>query len=97
LTKHHGRKVLVLITEGFDTSSKVSQEELLEKVKNSRVPVYGIGLLSKNDPQRQGSARLALDELANASGGLALYPKDMAEVESISRRVGVTPIDQANQ
>jgi hypothetical protein len=87
LTTHNERKVLVLITEGYDTSSKVTQQQLLEKVKSSRVPVYGIGLLSDSDPQRQDAARLALGELADASGGLALYPKNVAEVESISRQI----------
>jgi VWFA-related protein len=87
LTTHNERKVLVLITEGYDTSSKVTQQQLLEKVKSNRVPVYGIGLLSDSDPQRQDAARLALGELADASGGLALYPKNVAEVESISRQI----------
>lgn len=87
LTTHNERKVIVLITEGYDTSSKISQEELKEKVKNSGVPVYGIGLLSKNDPQRQDAAGIALGELADASGGLALYPKNVAEVESIARQI----------
>jgi beta-lactamase regulating signal transducer with metallopeptidase domain/Mg-chelatase subunit ChlD len=87
LTTHNERKVLVLITEGYDTSSKVTQQQLLEKVKSSRVPVYCIGLLSESDPQRQDAARLALGELADASGGLAHYPKNVAEVESISRQI----------
>ncbi len=87
LTTHNERKVLVLITEGYDTSSKVTQQQLLEKVKSSRVPVYGIGLLSESDPQRQDAARLALGELADASGGLALYPKNATEIESISRQI----------
>lgn len=87
LTTHNERKVLVLITDGYDTSSKVSQEELLKKIKRSRVPVYGIGLLSESDPQRQDIARLALGELADASGGLAIYPKSVAEAESISRQI----------
>lgn len=87
LTTHNGRRVLVLITEGYDTSSKVTEKELLEKVISSRVPVYCIGLLSESDPQRQDAARLALGELADVSGGLAFYPKNVAEVENISRQI----------
>jgi VWFA-related protein len=33
LTTHNERRVLVLISEGYDTSSKLSQGELLDKVK----------------------------------------------------------------
>jgi Mg-chelatase subunit ChlD len=87
LTRHNEKRVLVLISEGYDTSSKVSQGELLDKVKSSGVPIYCIGLLSVNDSQRQDAARLALGELADASGGLALYPKNVAEVESVSRQI----------
>jgi len=87
LTTHSERRVLVLITEGYDTSSKVSQGELLDKVNSSGVPIYCIGLLSEKDSQRQDAAKLALSELADASGGLALYPKNVAEVESISRQI----------
>jgi Mg-chelatase subunit ChlD len=87
LTRHNEKRVLVLISEGYDTSSKVSQGELLDKVKSSGVPIYCIGLLSENDSQRQDAARLALGELADASGGLALYPKNVAEVESVSRQI----------
>ena len=87
LTAHNERRVLLLITEGYDTSSKVSQEELLHKVNGSGVPIYCIGLLSEKDSQRQNAARLALNELADASGGLALYPKNVAEVETIYRQI----------
>lgn len=81
------RKVLVLVTEGYDTSSTVSQEELLDKVNHTGIPIYCIGLLSEKNFQRQDAAKLALGELADASGGVALYPKNAAEVESISRQI----------
>jgi len=81
----HNRKVLVLITDGNDTVSKVTQEELLAQIKNSGVRVYCIGLLSEADhPRQAGAAKLALGQLAEASGGLDYYPKDLAEVERIS-------------
>ncbi len=83
----NGKNVLVLITEGYDTSSKVTQEELLGKVKDSGVPVYCIGLLSESYPPRQEAARLALGQLAEASGGQAFYPKGLAEVENISHQI----------
>jgi Mg-chelatase subunit ChlD len=86
-TAHNGNNVLVLISEGYDTSSKVTQEELLGKVKDGGVPVYCIGLLSESYPSRQEAARLALGQLAQASGGQAFYPKDLAEVENISHQI----------
>ena len=86
-TAHNHRKVLVLVTDGDDTSSTVTQEQLLATIKNSGVPVYCIGLLNEDDPGQAGTARLALGQLAEASGGLDYYPKDLAEVESISSEI----------
>jgi len=86
-TARNDRKVLVLVTDGHDTSSTVTQEQLLGKVENSGVRVYCIGLLNEDDPAQAGAARLALGQLAEASGGLDYYPKDLAEVESISPEI----------
>ena len=85
-TAHNNRKVLVLVTDGNDSSSTVTQEQLLSKVKNSGVRVYSIGLLNEADPG-QAAARLALERLAEASGGRAYYPKDLAELGSISQEI----------
>jgi Mg-chelatase subunit ChlD len=83
---HHQRKVLVLVTGGNDNASAVSQEQLLDKVKSSGLPVYCIGLLRDNSSDA-GAARVALGQLAEASGGLAYYPKDLREVESASSKI----------
>jgi VWFA-related protein len=84
---HNDRKVLVLITEGNDNSSTVTQEQLLGKVRNSGVRVYSIALLSEDDPRQVGPSKLALRQLAEASGGLDYYPTDLAEVESMSSEI----------
>jgi Ca-activated chloride channel family protein len=86
-TVHNERKILVLVTDGNDTSSRATQEELLGKVKNSGVRVYSMGLLNETDPAQAAAARLALERLADASGGVAYYPKDLAELGSISQQI----------
>jgi beta-lactamase regulating signal transducer with metallopeptidase domain len=86
-TAHNDRRVLVLVTEGYDTASTVTQEQLLGVVRNSGVRVYCIGLLNGDDPRGAASARLALGQIAEASGGLVYYPGDLAEVESLSPEI----------
>jgi len=86
-TDHVGRKILVLITDGDDNSSTVTQAQLLSEIRNSDVRIYTIGLVSDNEPRDAAAARLALRQLAEASGGLDYYPRDLAEVESISHEV----------
>ena len=85
-TAHNDRKILVLVTDGNDSSSTITQEQLLVKVTTSGVRVYSIGLLNEGDPS-QAAARLALERLAEASGGRAYYPKDLAELGSISQEI----------
>jgi Mg-chelatase subunit ChlD len=84
---HNDRKVLVLVTEGNDTSSTVSQDQLLGAVRSSGVPIYVIGLLSEKYPLQAEEAKLALGELAEASRGVVDYPKDLADVESVSAEI----------
>jgi Ca-activated chloride channel family protein len=86
-TAHSYRRVLVLVTEGHDTASTLTQEQLLGIVRNSGVRIYGIGLVSEDDPHQAGPAKLALGQLAEASGGLVYYPGDLAEVERISPEI----------
>jgi VWFA-related protein len=86
-TARHDRKVLVLVTEGNDTASRVTQEQLLSKIRNSGVVVYSIGLLNRDELQRSAAAKLALGQLADASGGLAYYPGDLSELENISSEI----------
>jgi beta-lactamase regulating signal transducer with metallopeptidase domain/Mg-chelatase subunit ChlD len=86
-TAHNNRKVLVLVTEGNDSASTVTQEQLLGEIRKSGVRVYGIGLVSEDEFGRAETARLALGQLAEASGGKDYYPKDVAEVESMSPEI----------
>jgi Ca-activated chloride channel family protein len=85
-TAHNDRKILVLVTDGNDTSSTVAQEQLLSEVRNSGVRIYSIGLLNEANPGH-AAAKIALERLAEASGGRAYYPKDLAELGSISQEI----------
>jgi VWFA-related protein len=84
---HSDKKILVLVTEGTDTASRVSQEQLVSEVRDSGVRIYAIGLVGDDDPRKAGAARLALRQLAEASGGVDYYPTDLAEVQSISPEI----------
>jgi VWFA-related protein len=86
-TDHGGRKILVLITDGDDNSSTVTQAQLLSEIRNSDVRIYTIGLVGDDQLRHAAAARLALRQLAEASGGLDYYPRDLVEVESISREI----------
>jgi hypothetical protein len=60
---------------------------LLARIRSSLLRIYCIGLLNEGNPSESGEARLALRQLAEASGGRDYYPKDLAKVERISAAV----------
>jgi Ca-activated chloride channel homolog len=85
----HDKKVLVVVTDGNDNVSdgNPSQEALVRTAQRSEVLIYCIGLLSEEAPRDARDARGALKALAEASGGLDYYPKDLAEVERITPQI----------
>ena len=82
------KKVLLVITDGNDTASaETSIEQLVSKAQRSEVLIYSIGLLDKEEPREARAAKRALKALADASGGLDYYPKDLSEVETLTPEI----------
>ncbi len=81
------RKVLLVVTDGNDNTSNIELEPLVRKAQASEVLIYCIGLLSEEDAHDAKSAKHALKDLAEASGGQDYYPKDLADVEKITPEV----------
>ena len=78
-----GRKVLVLYTDGGDTSSSRSWDETVRLLRASDVTVYSIGFVANS----RGSERLGLQskltEIARVTGGKAVFPGSMKELEPV--------------
>jgi Ca-activated chloride channel homolog len=81
------KKVLVVVTDGNDNTSAETLENLVRKAQRSEVLIYCIGLLSEEEPREARSAKRALKELSEVSGGLDYYPKDLAEVERVTPQI----------
>ncbi|RPI55702.1 MAG: VWA domain-containing protein [Acidobacteria bacterium] len=77
-----GRKVLVIYTDGDDTSSSRTWDETLRILRASDVTVYPIGFFSgRGSPRMMLQSRLM--EIARLTGGRALFPGSMKELESM--------------
>ncbi len=72
---------MLVITDGNDNTSTLSLERLVQQAQQSEVLIYSIGLLNEEDRHEAKKAKRAIDTLAKASGGSALYPKDLTEVD----------------
>jgi Ca-activated chloride channel family protein len=81
------KKVLLVITDGNDNASGTSLEKVVSRSNQSDVLVYSIGLFTEEEKREASKARRALNELTTATGGLAFYPKEVAEVQSLAVEV----------
>ncbi len=81
------KKVLLIITDGNDNASDISLEKVVARSNQSDVLLYAIGLFSEEEKHEAVKARRALRELTGSTGGLAFYPKEVAEVQSLAVEV----------
>ena len=92
------KKVLLVVTDGEDNASRTDLEKTLREIHSSDAVIYTIGLLSEDEKKERKKARKALQEIAEASGGLAFFPEPVhregasandtvEEVESICTQV----------
>jgi len=84
---HKDKKALVVVTDGNDNSSAISQENLVKAAQQSEVLIYGVGLLGEEERREAQRAQRALKELGLATGGEVFFPKDVAEVDKIAHQV----------
>jgi Ca-activated chloride channel family protein len=81
------KKVLLVVTDGNDNTSNISLEQIVRKAQQSEVLIYSIGLLNEEEPREARQAKRALHALAENSGALDYYPKDLAEVDRITPQI----------
>jgi VWFA-related protein len=84
---HRDKKVLVVVTDGNDNSSVITQENLVKAAQQAGVLIYGVGLLSEEERREAQKAKRALKELAEATGGEVFFPKELTEVDKIATQV----------
>jgi Ca-activated chloride channel homolog len=79
------KKVLLVVTDGEDNASRESLEQTVRRLQVENGPtVYTIGLLQEEHSKR---ARRALREMAEETGGVAFFPKDLSEVNAITSQI----------
>ena len=84
------KQVLLIITDGEDNASSLTLEQTIRRVQQLQGPVvYSIGLLFGDEGGGRESrrAKRALQLLSDETGGLAFFPKSLAEVDSIAAEV----------
>ncbi|HUZ04094.1 MAG TPA: VWA domain-containing protein, partial [Acidobacteriaceae bacterium] len=83
------KQVILIITDGEDNSSSTTLEQTVRRVQDLQGPiVYSIGLLFGEGVGREAKrAKRALQLLSDDTGGLAFFPKSLAQVDDIAAEV----------
>ena len=81
-----GRKVLVIYTDGGDTSSTRRWDEMVRLLRASDVTVYPVGFLTGQGTARQ-MQQSQLIEMARLTGGRAVFPGTMKDLEPLYNQI----------
>ena len=80
------RQAIVVLSDGEDTSSLVSFEEVLELAKRSETAIYAIGLRSREVGQMTkgfSEADFVLRQLSQETGGRVFFARQISELANI--------------
>jgi Ca-activated chloride channel family protein len=83
------RRAIVVLSDGEDTSSLVSYEEVMDLAKRSETAIYTIGLQSKDGPQTKGfrEAEFTLRQFAQETGGRAFFPMRIEDLKDVYSQI----------
>jgi len=82
-----GQKVLVLYTDGGDTTSSLTFHDMLDLLKASDVTVYAIGYLEHQSSSGRLQQRNELGRAAEITGGQAYFPSAAKDLEGVFDKI----------
>ena len=88
LDKRKGRKVIVLITDGGDTISKVDYKEAVRAAEEAEAIVYSIIIVPiESSAGRETGGEHALIQLSEDTGGKYYYATSTAQLDDAFRKI----------
>lgn len=84
-----GQKVLILYTDGGDTTSSMTFHDMLDLVKASDATVYAVGYMEHQASSTRMQQRADLERLATTSGGLAYFPGSAKDLDGVFDRIRI--------
>jgi VWFA-related protein len=76
-----------MYTDGGDTRSTLTLSDVLDLLKASDVTVYVVGYLEHQSSTAQTPMRMELSRFAQMTGGLALFPSNIKDVEKMYDKI----------
>ncbi len=88
LDRRQGRKVIVLITDGGDTISKINYKEAVRAAEEAEAIVYSIIVVPiENSAGRETGGEHALIQLSEDTGGKYYYATSMAQLDEAFQKI----------
>ncbi len=89
---HNVRKALVILSDGEDNSSRITEGQLREIVRESDVLIYSVGIGEQNYMQSFGNPRLTgsalLNEISTQSGGRLFEVNKLKQLPAVATTIG---------
>jgi len=88
LDRRQGRKVIVLITDGGDTISKINYKEAVRAAQEAEATVYSIIVVPiENSAGRETGGEHALIQLSEDTGGKYYYATSIAQLDDAFEKI----------
>jgi Ca-activated chloride channel homolog len=78
LAREPGRKTIILLTDGEDTTSRMKIGDAIDEALRAEVVIYSIGI---GDPGFGGVNKGVLNKICDATGGRATFPKKPTDLD----------------
>jgi Ca-activated chloride channel family protein len=85
------RQAIVLLSDGEDTASLVTDEQVIDQARKSEVAIYAVSLRPERSLDRERSnfsqAAYLLTTLSQESGGRVFFPSSLSELDDVYGRI----------
>jgi Ca-activated chloride channel family protein len=81
------RWAIVLLSDGDDTASLVTDEQVIELARQTEIHIYAVSLSSSRPGKSFSQAAYLLSTLANDTGGRVYFPNSLSELEQVYERI----------
>jgi VWFA-related protein len=90
---HNPRKALLIISDGGDNSSRYTETEIKNAVREADVQIFAIGIFesmgNRGRTPEEASGPSLLNELAEQTGGREYAVENVAELPDIAAKIGI--------
>ncbi|HEX4899431.1 MAG TPA: VWA domain-containing protein, partial [Pyrinomonadaceae bacterium] len=80
-------RALILVTDGEDRGSRRRLDELLALLREKKIRVYVVGLVTQLEKKSTARSTSFLVTLANETGGRAFFPKTVPELKDTANEM----------